>query len=52
MTRRSYSDDLLVEYASSVYRADRYQLWVPLERPAQPIVNPRASAAGPLEAHR
>ena len=52
MTRRSYSDDVLVEYAYSAYRADRYQLWVPLERPAQPIVNPRAAAANPLEAHR
>ncbi|HEY3868072.1 MAG TPA: GntR family transcriptional regulator [Actinocrinis sp.] len=41
MSRRSYADDVLVEYATSSYRADRYQLWVPLERPAQPITNPR-----------
>jgi GntR family transcriptional regulator len=40
MTRRSYANDVLVEYAASVYRADRYQLWVPLERPATPITNP------------
>lgn len=40
MSRRSYADDVLVEYAASSYRADRYQLWVPLERPAQPITNP------------
>ena len=40
MTRRSYASDVLVEYAASVYRADRYQLWVPLERPATPITNP------------
>jgi GntR family transcriptional regulator len=52
MTRRSYSDDVLVEYAASAYRADRYQLWVPLERPAQPIVNPRSAGGGPLEANR
>lgn len=51
MTRRSYCDDVLVEYAYSAYRADRYQLWVPLERPAQPIVNSRVVPANPLEAH-
>ena len=42
MIRRSYSGDVLVEYADSVYRGDRYQLWVPLERPATPITNPNA----------
>lgn len=41
MTRRSYANDVLVEYADSLYRADRYQLWVPLERPAAPITNPQ-----------
>jgi hypothetical protein len=41
MTRRSYANDVLVEYAASVYRADRYQLWVPLEKPSTPITNPR-----------
>jgi GntR family transcriptional regulator len=43
MSRRSYAGDVLIEYAVSAYRADRYQLWVPLERPAQPITNPRAA---------
>jgi GntR family transcriptional regulator len=43
MSRRSYAGDVLIEYAVSSYRADRYQLWVPLERPAQPITNPRAA---------
>lgn len=48
-TRRSYAGDLPVEYAVSAFRADRYQLWVPLERPAQPITNPRAArSADPL----
>jgi GntR family transcriptional regulator len=45
MSRRSYAGDVLIEYAVSAYRADRYQLWVPLERPAQPITNPRALRA-------
>lgn len=43
MGRRSYAGDVPVEYALSAFRADRYQLWVPLERPAQPITNPRAA---------
>jgi GntR family transcriptional regulator len=43
MARRSYAGDVPVEYALSAFRADRYQLWVPLERPAQPITNPRAA---------
>jgi len=41
MLRRAYVGDLALEYTVSLYRADRYQLWVPLERPAAPIVNPR-----------
>jgi GntR family transcriptional regulator len=40
MSRRSYAGDVVVEYAMSSYRADRYQLWVPLDRPSQPITNP------------
>jgi GntR family transcriptional regulator len=36
MRRHSYSDDVRVEYAHSTYRADRYQLWVPLTKPAPP----------------
>jgi GntR family transcriptional regulator len=38
MARRSFSDDVQVEYATSAYRADRYQLWVPLAQAARPIV--------------
>lgn len=33
MRRYSYAGHQRVEYASSVYRSDRYQLWVPLDRP-------------------
>lgn len=47
MSRRSYADDIVIEYAVSSYRADRYQLWVPLDRPAQPIRNPRVGRAAP-----
>jgi len=53
MSRRSYAGDVLIEYAVSSYRADRYQLWVPLERPAQPITNPRVTrTAGDVDATR
>ncbi|MBW8804010.1 MAG: GntR family transcriptional regulator [Catenulisporales bacterium] len=38
MTRRSFAEDVQVEYATSAYRADRYQLWVPLAQAARPIV--------------
>lgn len=36
MRRYSYAGHQRVEYASSMYRSDRYQLWVPLERPKAP----------------
>jgi GntR family transcriptional regulator len=39
--RHSYAGQTLVTYSVSVYRADRYQLWVPLARPLPPITNPR-----------
>jgi GntR family transcriptional regulator len=38
MSRRSFAGDVQVEYATSSYRADRYQLWVPLAQAARPIV--------------
>ncbi|MFL6113720.1 MAG: GntR family transcriptional regulator [Catenulispora sp.] len=38
MARRSFAEDVQVEYATSAYRADRYQLWVPLAQAARPIV--------------
>jgi GntR family transcriptional regulator len=39
--RRTYAGDQLVEFDTSSYRADRYQLWVPLTRPATPFRNVR-----------
>jgi GntR family transcriptional regulator len=39
--RHSYAEQMLVAYSVSVYRADRYQLWVPLARPLPSITNPR-----------
>jgi GntR family transcriptional regulator len=39
--RRSYAGETVVAYSVSIYRADRYQLWVPLARPLPPITNPR-----------
>ena len=38
MARRSFAEDVQVEYATSAYRADRYQLLVPLAQAARPIV--------------
>jgi GntR family transcriptional regulator len=39
--RHSYAGPIVVAYSVSIYRADRYQLWVPLARPLPPITNPR-----------
>jgi GntR family transcriptional regulator len=39
--RRSFSGATLLAYSVAVYRADRYQIWVPLARPVPPITNPR-----------
>lgn len=39
--RHSYAGQVLVAYSVAVYRADRYQLWVPLARPLPAITNPR-----------
>jgi GntR family transcriptional regulator len=35
--RHSYAGQVMVAYSVSIYRADRYQLWVPLARPLPPI---------------
>jgi GntR family transcriptional regulator len=43
MARRSFADDVQVEYATSAYRADRYQLWVPLAQASRPIVRTKPS---------
>jgi GntR family transcriptional regulator len=39
--RHSYAGQVLVAYTVASYRADRYQLWVPLARPNRAITNPR-----------
>jgi GntR family transcriptional regulator len=39
--RHSYAGETLLAYSVSIYRADRYKLWVPLARPLPPITNPR-----------
>jgi DNA-binding GntR family transcriptional regulator len=39
--RHSYAGETLLAYTVSIYRADRYQIWVPLARPVPPITNPR-----------
>jgi GntR family transcriptional regulator len=41
--RHSYAGEVLIAYTVSIYRADRYQLWVPLARPLPPITNPRTT---------
>ncbi|HWH00799.1 MAG TPA: GntR family transcriptional regulator [Pilimelia sp.] len=41
LERHSYAGQVLLEYCVSVYRADRYQIWVPLARPVRAITNPR-----------
>ena len=45
ISRRAFSGDLAVEYSRSVYRSDRYTLWVPLARP-NPSVVPRHRPTG------
>ena len=40
IARRAFSRDVATEYSRSVYRSDRYTLWVPLARP-NPAVVPR-----------
>lgn len=48
IARHSYAGPTLLAYSIAIYRADRYQLWVPLARPVPPITNPRkASPPGP-----
>ena len=38
IARRAFAGDIAVEYSESVYRGDRYTLWVPLARPQPPVV--------------
>ncbi|MFC4556196.1 GntR family transcriptional regulator [Georgenia faecalis] len=39
--RRTFSGDIAVEYTRSVYRGDRYALWVPVTAPSAALVPPR-----------
>ena len=39
--RHAYAGQSLLAYSVAIYRADRYQIWVPLARPVPPITNPR-----------
>jgi GntR family transcriptional regulator len=51
MRRHSYCDDVRVEYAQSTYRADRYQLWVPLTKPTSPYRRPAGTTADNSRPH-
>lgn len=46
ITRRAFANHVAIEYSESVYRGDRYTLWVPLARP-QPSVVPRNRMPAP-----
>ncbi|MBD3689697.1 GntR family transcriptional regulator [Nanchangia anserum] len=37
VTRRTFAEDVPVEFAVSYYRGDRYKLWVPIAQPLSPI---------------
>jgi GntR family transcriptional regulator len=41
LCRRTFADNRVVEYDTASYRADRYQLWVPLAKPVTPFRNVR-----------
>lgn len=43
LTRRTFAGPSATVYSRSVYRADRYVLWVPLRRPERTLI-PRAAA--------
>ncbi len=46
IARRAFSRDLAVEFSEAVYRADRYNLWVPVARPQPSIVPSQRQRAG------
>lgn len=37
VTRRTFADDVPVQFSLSYYRGDRYKLWVPIAQPMSPI---------------
>ena len=42
ITRRAFHDDVAVDYSRSLYRADRYTLWVPVAAPQPAASRPSA----------
>ncbi|QKD80106.1 GntR family transcriptional regulator [Actinomyces marmotae] len=42
ITRRAFHDDVAVDYSRSLYRADRYTLWVPVAAPHPAASRPSA----------
>jgi len=42
ITRRAFHDDVAVDYSRSLYRADRYTLWVPVSAPQPAASRPSA----------
>jgi len=48
LTRRTFAGDIACSYSRSSYRADRYELWVPLRAPARALT-PRAPRDGQVE---
>ncbi|MEE6272803.1 GntR family transcriptional regulator [Georgenia sp. MJ206] len=40
IARRTFSDDVAVEYSRSIYRGDRYSLWVPVSAPSPTLLPP------------
>ena len=49
LTRRTFSGETALVYSRSMYRADRYVLWVPLQAPRRPLT-PRTGTAGSMTA--
>lgn len=45
--RRTFSGDLAVDYAVSIYRGDRYSLWVPVSAPGPTLVPSRRRTTAP-----
>jgi GntR family transcriptional regulator len=48
LTRRTFAGEIACSYSRSSYRADRYELWVPLRAPARALT-PRAPLDGQVE---
>ncbi|UNX56330.1 GntR family transcriptional regulator [Georgenia sp. TF02-10] len=54
ITRRTFSANVAVSYARSIYRGDRYALWAPVSPPSPAVAPPWRSGAGsgrPLPVH-